>query len=91
MQVLTFSQARADLKQTMDEICADHEPVVVTRQRGEPVVMLSLADYRGLEETIHLLSSPKNASRLKSSIDQLKNGKAFFKDLKIDGKQEAEQ
>lgn len=91
MQVLTFSQARADLKQTMDEVCADHEPVVVTRQRGEPVVMLSLADYRGLEETLHLLSSHANASRLKSSIGQLKSGKALFKELTFDGKQEAKQ
>lgn len=91
MQVLTFSQARADLKQTMDEICADHEPVVVTRQRGEPVVMLSLADYRGLEETLHLLSSRANATRLQSSMRQLKNGKAFFKELTIHDEQEAEQ
>lgn len=59
MHVLTFSQARAELKQTMDDVCRDHEPAVITRQRGEPVVMMSLEDYNGMNETIHLLGSSK--------------------------------
>ncbi|NER58941.1 prevent-host-death protein [Pseudomonas sp. MAFF212428] len=81
MHVLTFSQARADLKQTMDDVCRDHEPAIITRQRGEPVVMLSLEDYNGINETLHLLGSSKNAARLRSSIAQLQAGKAVTKEL----------
>lgn len=84
MHVLTFSQARADLKQTMDEVCRDHEPALITRQRGEPVVMLSLEDYEGMRETIHLMGSPKNATRLRESIAQLRAGQAVTKELTFD-------
>ena len=83
MHVLTFSQARAELKQTMDDVCRDHEPAVITRQRGEPVVMMSLEDYNGMNETIHLLGSSKNASRLRSSIAQLRDGHALTKELDL--------
>jgi antitoxin YefM len=91
MHVLTFSQARADLKQTMDDVCRDHEPAIITRQRGEPVVMLSLEDYNGINETLHLLGSSKNASRLRSSIAQLRAGKAVTKELAIHEQEQAEQ
>ncbi|WP_271193935.1 type II toxin-antitoxin system Phd/YefM family antitoxin [Pseudomonas turukhanskensis] len=84
MHVLTFSQARADLKQTMDDVCRDHEPAVITRQRGEPVVMISLEDYNGMRETMYLLGSTANAKRLRSSIDQLRAGKTVTKELIVD-------
>lgn len=83
MHVLTFSQARADLKQTMDDVCRDHEPAVITRQRGEPVVMISLDDYNGMRETMYLMGSSANAKRLRSSIAQLRSGKAITKELTI--------
>ncbi|UTL91229.1 type II toxin-antitoxin system Phd/YefM family antitoxin [Pseudomonas fluorescens] len=84
MHVLTFSQARADLKQTMDDVCRDHEPAIITRQRGEPVVMISLEDYNGMQETMYLLGSSTNAKRLRASIDQLRSGKAVIHELPID-------
>jgi antitoxin YefM len=84
MHVLTFSQARADLKQTMDDVCRDHEPAIITRQRGEPVVMISLEDYNGMQETMYLLGSSANAKRLRASIDQLRSGEAATHELPID-------
>ncbi|QJP06721.1 type II toxin-antitoxin system Phd/YefM family antitoxin [Pseudomonas multiresinivorans] len=84
MQVLTFTQARADLKQTMDDVCRDHEPAVITRQRGEPVVMISLEDYNGMQETLYLLSSTANAKRLRESIDEVRAGKAQVKELTVE-------
>lgn len=91
MHVLTFSQARAELKQTMDDVCRDHEPAIITRQRGEPVVMLSLEDYNGMNETLHLMASPKNASRLRASIAQLQAGQAVTKELITNEQAETEQ
>lgn len=91
MHVLTFSQARAELKQTMDDVCRDHEPAIITRQRGEPVVMLSLEDYNGMNETLHLMASSKNASRLRASIAQLQAGQAVTKELITNEQAETEQ
>lgn len=91
MNILTFSEARAGLKAVMDDVCTDHSPTVITRQSGEPVVMLSLADFNSIEETLHLLSSPKNASRLLASIEQLKAGKARIRELDRNEEQESKQ
>ena len=57
-------------------ICAVHNPAVITQQSGEPLVMLSLADFNNIEETLYLLSSPKNAKRLMESFEQFKAGKS---------------
>lgn len=88
MNILTFSEARASLKSVMDDVCKDHNPTVVTRVNGEHVVMLSLADFNSMEETLYLLSSQKNASRLMESIAQIKAGKALQRELIRNEKQE---
>jgi len=81
MNILTFSEARAGFKQALDAVCKDHEPTVITRQRGEHVVMISLDDYNSLQETLHLLGTPANADRLRRSIAEFRAGKTFVKDL----------
>lgn len=81
MEVLTYSDARAGLKALMDRIVRDRKHVVVTRQKAESVVMLSLEDWNAIEETLHLLSNPRNASRLAKSIDELGSGRGAEKEL----------
>lgn len=83
MQILTFSEARANLKQTMDDVCRDHEPAVITRQRGEPVVVMSLEDYNSMAETVYLLGNEKNAAWLRESIAQHKAGKVFTQEMSL--------
>ena len=81
MDILTFSEARASLKQVMDDVCMDHQPKVITRQRGDHVVLISHQDYNSLIETLHLLNSPNNAYRLKESINQVKAGSVTVREL----------
>ena len=75
MDVISYSDTRERLKEVMDRVVADHQPVVISRQKAESVVMVSLADWHSIEETMYLLSSPTNAARLKNSIQQLNAGK----------------
>ncbi|MFM2317974.1 MAG: hypothetical protein RLZZ215_595 [Pseudomonadota bacterium] len=92
MNVLTYTEARASFKQAMDNVCRNHEPTVITRQRGDHVVMLSLEDFNSMQETIYLLSSPKNAQRLYESIAQIKAGTAKTREiLAIEHKTESEK
>ena len=70
----TFSNARNNLKAVFDRVVADRAPIKITRQRGEGVVVVSESDWESLEETLHLLSSPKNAARLAESIAELDAG-----------------
>ena len=81
MDAITYSAARANLAKTMDRVCNDHEPLIITRN-GEPsVVMLSMEDFKALEETAYLLRSSANARRLLSGIAQLAAGKGSQREL----------
>lgn len=74
MDAITYSAARAHLASTMDRVCNDHAPLIITRKGERSVVMLSLEDYNALEETAYLLRSPANAQRLLGAIEQLNAG-----------------
>ena len=75
MDAITYTAARANLASTMDRVCEDHEPLIITRNGEQSVVMLSLDDYKALEETAYLLRTPANAKRLLSAVAQLNTGK----------------
>lgn len=81
MDAITYSAARANLASTMDRVCNDHEPLIITRNGEQSVVMLSLEDFKALEETAYLLRSPTNARRLLSAIQQLESGQGKARDL----------
>ena len=81
MNTVTYISARSNLAQTMDKVCDDHAPVIITRKAAKPVVMMSLDDYEALEETAYLLRSPKNARRLLESIVQLEADKGTEREL----------
>jgi antitoxin YefM len=74
MNAVTYSQARSNLASTMDKVCDDHSPIIITRKSQRSVVMISLEDYQALEETAYLLRSLKNARRLLESIVELESG-----------------
>jgi antitoxin YefM len=75
MEIVTYSETRANLKAIMDRCVNDHTPIAITRQRGKPVVMVALDDWNSMEETLYLLSSPNNAKRLMESIADANAGR----------------
>jgi antitoxin YefM len=81
MDAISYSAARANLANTMDRVCNDHEPLIITRNGQQSVVMLSLEDFTALEETAYLLRSPVNAKRLMSAMEQLNAGKGSERKL----------
>jgi len=81
MKAITYTAARQNLAKTMEKVCKDHAPIIVTRKTSNSVVIMSLEDYEALEETAYLLRSPKNTRRLIESIVQLENDKGSEKEL----------
>lgn len=75
MDAMTYAAVRANLASVMDRVCNDHEALIITRDGEQPVVMLSLEDYKALEETAYLLRTPANTKRLLSATTQLNAGK----------------
>jgi len=81
MDAISYTTARANLSKTMQQVCDDHSPVIITRKGEGPVVMISLKDYQAMEETTYLLRSPTNARRLLESIAELESGKGTEREL----------
>ena len=81
MDAMTYTTVRANLASTMDRVCNDHEALIITRNGEQAVVMLSLEDYKSLEETAYLLRTPANAKRLLSAMTQLNAGKGVVQKL----------
>ncbi|MFT4096385.1 MAG: type II toxin-antitoxin system prevent-host-death family antitoxin [Rhodoblastus sp.] len=82
MRSTSYSDLRKNLAATLDSVTNDHEPVLITRDRGKPAaVLISLEDFARYEETAYLLRSPKNAERLAGSIAELEAGKGKARKL----------
>jgi len=81
MRTLSSTALRQNLSSEMDRVNDDHEPVIVTRAGGKPVVMVSLEDWTSMDETTYLLSSPANARFLRDGIAALNRGEGRPRDL----------
>jgi len=81
MEAITYTAARQNLAKTMEKVCKDRAPIIVTRKAYSSVVIMSLEDYEALEETAYLLRSPKNTRCLIESVAQLENDKGTEKKL----------
>jgi antitoxin YefM len=81
MDAISYTAARANLASTMDRVCQDHEPLIITRNGQQSVVMLSMEDYKSLEETAYLLRSPENAKRLLAAVESLSKGRGKERQL----------
>lgn len=83
MDVITYTDARASLKDVMDRVIYDRAEVVVTRKNREAVVMVSLEEYNAIQETLHLQKSPANVRRLHTAIAELDAGKGVTRELDL--------
>jgi len=71
VQITTISDFRANLASFADSAVEDELPVVVTRAGKPNIAVVSEQYLRSLEETLHLLSDPRNAAVLMESKRQL--------------------
>ena len=76
METISYSEFRAHLAGTLDKVNDDHKPIMVTRQKGRPAVVISLEDFQAYEATAYLMASPKNAKRLNQAIAEIEADRA---------------
>lgn len=77
MEVVNYTEFRRNLAKNLDMVSDDAETVIVSRTKGKNVVVMGLAEYNSIMETLHLLSTSANRKRLEESIDQLNAGKVI--------------
>ena len=68
MKTVTYTDARNQLAGLMESAVRDREPITITRNGTGTVVMLSSEEYGAMEETLHLLSTPANAERIRQGL-----------------------
>ncbi|MEG3903914.1 type II toxin-antitoxin system prevent-host-death family antitoxin [Microcoleus sp. B4-C5] len=81
MNIVSFSEARNNLKAVLDRVVEDRDYTIITRRDAEDAVVMSLEFFNSLLETVHLLKSPANAAHLERSIAQFKQGKVVERNL----------
>lgn len=81
MDALSYSAFRKDLAKTLDKVSEDHTPILITRRKGKPTVVISLEDFKSYEETAYLMASPKNAARLHNAIAEVEAGQTKTHEL----------
>ncbi len=83
MIAANYSEFRTELKKYLDSVEEDNETLIIKRKSGKGTVLISLDEYNSIMETLHLLSSKKNADRLYNSIQQMKSGKTIRPNLDV--------
>jgi len=81
MIATNYTTVRQNFKEYCDKATKDFETIIITRERGENVVMLSEAEYNNLLENLYVRSNPKQYNELLQSIEQLKKGRGKKRDL----------
>lgn len=81
MQNIPFSYARKKLKDTIDYVCDNNVPVLITRGKKPAAVLMSLEDFESYDETAYLMSNPANKKHLLESLKQIENGEIVEHDL----------
>ena len=76
MRIVSYTEARNSLKTVLDGVEADADIAIITRRDGADAVVMSLAQYQSMAETLQLVSSPANAAHLAESIAQYRTGQA---------------
>ncbi len=70
----TYSHARANLAQLWDDVENSREPAILERRGHDTMALLPADELNSLQETAHLMRSPKNATRLLSALLRSRRG-----------------
>lgn len=81
MDATNYTSFRQNLTKFIDSVIDNNKPLLITRQNGEPAILMSVEDFNSYEETSYLLTSPKNAKRLLKSVTKVNEGKTQKHDL----------
>ena len=81
MDVVNYTDFRKNLAKYIDKVDTDKSPILITRQNAKPTVLMSLEEFNSYEETLHLLSSPTNAKRLRRSIVDAKASRLIEREI----------
>lgn len=81
MDAVNCTDFKENVENYLNKAYDNHEPLIITRDEGKNVVLLSSADYYALTETLYLLSNKANNEYLFNSIEQVGKGRKIEKSI----------
>ncbi|WP_342269710.1 type II toxin-antitoxin system Phd/YefM family antitoxin [Rickettsia endosymbiont of Orchestes rusci] len=81
MDTINYSVLRGNLASIFDKVNENHSPIIVTRQKGKPSVIISLEDFKSYEETAYLMAGPPNFKCLNKAINEIEQNKVTRQEL----------
>ena len=84
MIAINYTAARQNLRQYCDKTVEDFETIIITRERGENVVLMSESEYNNMLENLYVRSNQEDYNELLESIRQLKKGMGKPRELAAD-------
>lgn len=81
MIAISSSKVRSNFKEICDKVINDVESVIITRTRGDNVVLMSEEEYNNIMENFRIFSNSDTYNKIKNGIDQIEKGKSTKRDL----------
>ena len=81
MIAINYTLARQNFKEFCDKTVNDFETIIITRERGENVVLMSESQYNNMLENLYIRSNAKDYNELLESMEQLKKGQGKVREL----------
>jgi antitoxin YefM len=77
VDVTTYSEARQNFAKLLDRVVNDNEPIIVARKKRGSVVLVPLAEWNSIQETLYLIGTRANARALLDAMDRLDAGQGI--------------
>lgn len=77
MKMANFTELRRNLRAYLDSVIDDSETVIVSRDGGAAVVMISLEEYNAIKETEYLMQSPATMAAIRKGMDDADRGRVI--------------
>ena len=81
MEVTTLTDFRQNMRAYFEKVFNAGKPLFISRPKGHDMVLISKSEYESMQETFHLLRSPKNAERLLKAVEADKLGEGTSREL----------
>ena len=75
MKTVPFTEAQEKFNELLDELEAQHEHVIITRNGRPAAVLVSADEHEVLEETLEILQDEELLQALRESDEDMKSGR----------------
>jgi len=81
MEATNLTDFRKNMRSYFEKVFDLGKPLFISRPKGNDMVLMSKDEYNSMQETFHLLRSPKNAKRLLKAVAADKTNKGITREL----------